>query len=65
MKYKFDYARKEIHGMDIVSSKFISKNWRLSSSPPTKETINQNLFNGLFDEADLRTLFAQKIFSRN
>lgn len=58
-------SKKEIARMELVNATYIRKNRTLKSSALSEETINKNLFVEFFEEANLRLLFAQKIFSRN
>ena len=51
--------------MELVNATYIRKNRTVTSSHLKDETINKNLFIEFFEEANLRLLFAQKIFSRN
>ena len=58
-------SKKEIARMELVNATYIRKNRTITSSQVKDETINKNLFVEFFEEADLRLLFAQNIFSRN
>ncbi len=58
-------SKKEIARMELVNATYIRKNRTVTSSHLKDETINKNLFIEFFEEANLRLLFAQKIFSRN
>ncbi len=58
-------SKKEIARMELVNATYIRKNRTITSSQVKEETINKNLFVEFFEEANLRLLFAQKIFSRN
>lgn len=57
--------KKEIARMELVNATYIRKNRTITSSQVKDETINKNLFVEFFEEANLRLLFAQKIFSSN
>ena len=58
-------SKKEIVRMELVNATYVRKNSTIRSSQVKDETINKNLFVEFFEEANLRLLFAQKIFSRN
>ena len=58
-------SKKEIARMELVNATYIRKNRTIRTSQVKDETINENLFIEFFEEANLRLLFAQKIFSRN
>ena len=58
-------SKREIARMELVNATYIRKNRTIISSRVKEETINKNLFVEFFEEANLRLLFAQKIFSRN
>lgn len=58
-------SKKELARMELVNATYIRKNRTITSSHVKDETINKNLFVEFFEEANLRLLFAQKIFSRN
>lgn len=57
--------KKEIAQMELVNATYIRKHRSMTSSMMSDETINKNLFVEFFEDANLRLLFAQKIFSRN
>lgn len=58
-------SKREIICMDLVNIKFIDNRRNKLTTHIVRETINENIFVELFHDANLKQLFALKIFSLN
>lgn len=65
MKKIKENIKKEITCMELINETFIRNNGTSPLVKLSQETVNKNIFNGLFEEVNLKTLFAQRIYSRN